>query len=751
MAALVATSPLTAALPRMNEDDFSRPGPKAADPGADACTQYAVGFWVVPGGRGCTASLRPLTADGVPAPFVVTARSFIDTSAPLDPDAAGVSSLVHFHPYGLGAKPGDCVGSGGINGAGGEIDEELIFTFDEPVRAADMVLGLNKIDFDQDAPVLFVSGADSSGFDFVIPGSEIQAAFAFTGPEVGLLRFADLSSLPDGLLVEAFKVRETAHKIYIHRFERRITCDDGNACTADSCDPELGCRFVDISAACDDGDGCTDDSCDPESGCVHVENVAPCGSESAFCDDCNLNHIRDACDITLGLLSDENNDGLPDECSRFGGGCGAEVPDWSCSANWNLGGVYPNNQGNSRYNVTLDQFDDVFLDLSVSIDSLRLLDHSVLKMTQMGTIGDLQIVTDGGLLNEGTILMAGDRLLDLTCGPVTIRNGTYARDPSAPPGSVNSVLNCETLTVLPGGRVLLDDFMAVNTAYDLIIDGSTAGPCTGDGGKTPPIVSSKRDSHFEVGGNLTIVGSSGFINQSIGTVGVAGHFHNFSTAPDCFDSSIGAVAMRGPGTQYFEVAAQDFGAFDAGFTHPDQHTNYSIGVLQVFANGPGHQVVFRNLFPNMIAAGPCAEALYVHVLVLHAGSVVTLDNVHVYYGSLVDAGGIVNVIGCGSLSQVAVSCLSSVNCSDDNVCTFDHCAGGFCAWSPVGFGNVDGSPGQSPNLDDILCTLAGFSSVQNCPNADLMPGCVGDGMITIDDILAILAAFSGADPCACQS
>lgn len=48
-----------------------------------------------------------------------------------------------------------------------------------------------------------------------------------------------------------------------------IICDDGNICTADSCDPLTG-HCVNAPLACDDGNSCTEDSCDPVTGCVHV-------------------------------------------------------------------------------------------------------------------------------------------------------------------------------------------------------------------------------------------------------------------------------------------------------------------------------------------------------------------------------------------------------------------------------------------------------------------------------------------------
>jgi hypothetical protein len=56
-------------------------------------------------------------------------------------------------------------------------------------------------------------------------------------------------------------------------------CDDNDPCTADACDPLLGCANVRFS--CDDGDLCTDDLCDPVLHCIHTNNTAPCDDGSA--------------------------------------------------------------------------------------------------------------------------------------------------------------------------------------------------------------------------------------------------------------------------------------------------------------------------------------------------------------------------------------------------------------------------------------------------------------------------------------
>jgi nitrous oxidase accessory protein NosD len=49
-----------------------------------------------------------------------------------------------------------------------------------------------------------------------------------------------------------------------------VNCNDGSACTADTCDPLSGCLNTNISATCDDGDACTADGCNAVSGCTNT-------------------------------------------------------------------------------------------------------------------------------------------------------------------------------------------------------------------------------------------------------------------------------------------------------------------------------------------------------------------------------------------------------------------------------------------------------------------------------------------------
>lgn len=103
---------------------------------------------------------------------------------------------------------------------------------------------------------------------------------------------------------------------------------------------------------------------------------------------------------------------------------------------------------------------------------------------------------------------------------------------------------------------------------------------------------------------------------------------------------------------------------------------------------------------------------------------------------------------------VGVPCGNNSDCvladdAPDAVCTFDRCVSGFCTQEPIEYGDVNGAGPNTPNLDDILCCLSGFSDFNACPNADIRPICSGNDIINLDDILGVLAAFGGADPCGC--
>jgi hypothetical protein len=58
-----------------------------------------------------------------------------------------------------------------------------------------------------------------------------------------------------------------------------LVCNDGNACTTESCDPATGCQSA--PTTCNDGNACTNDSCNSASGCAFTPNSNPCSDGNA--------------------------------------------------------------------------------------------------------------------------------------------------------------------------------------------------------------------------------------------------------------------------------------------------------------------------------------------------------------------------------------------------------------------------------------------------------------------------------------
>jgi cysteine-rich repeat protein len=52
-----------------------------------------------------------------------------------------------------------------------------------------------------------------------------------------------------------------------------LDCDDGVACTTDTCDTLDGCEHAPVNSACDDGVLCTQDVCDDQLGCVSLGDL----------------------------------------------------------------------------------------------------------------------------------------------------------------------------------------------------------------------------------------------------------------------------------------------------------------------------------------------------------------------------------------------------------------------------------------------------------------------------------------------
>ncbi len=151
-------------------------------------------------------------------------------------------------------------------------------------------------------------------------------------------------------------------------------CDDGNTCTADSCDPVTGacvhaassggepcvlddrCKagtcmegkcIIPANASCDDGNACTEDSCNPASGCEHKPlSDIPCddGSACTVDDTCT----GGAC-IGLPTNCDDGNICTLDGCNNITG-CWHDVTDNTCCE----GGVSKCDDGNPCTNDDCD-------------------------------------------------------------------------------------------------------------------------------------------------------------------------------------------------------------------------------------------------------------------------------------------------------------------------------------------------------------------------------------------------------------
>ena len=87
-------------------------------------------------------------------------------------------------------------------------------------------------------------------------------------------------------------------------------CDDGVACTTDTCDAVNGCQHSPNNGACDDGVACTTDTCDVVNGCQHSPNNGACDDGVACTTDtctaqgCQHSPNNGACDDGVACTTD---------------------------------------------------------------------------------------------------------------------------------------------------------------------------------------------------------------------------------------------------------------------------------------------------------------------------------------------------------------------------------------------------------------------------------------------------------------
>ncbi len=93
-------------------------------------------------------------------------------------------------------------------------------------------------------------------------------------------------------------------------------CDDGNACTTDTCDENNECARDDL--ICDDSDVCTTDSCDEATGCVFAQISCDSGE---ICDSTTGDCMVDPC---IGVVCDDDDDCTVNSCDPATGDCQAD-------------------------------------------------------------------------------------------------------------------------------------------------------------------------------------------------------------------------------------------------------------------------------------------------------------------------------------------------------------------------------------------------------------------------------------------
>ncbi len=96
-----------------------------------------------------------------------------------------------------------------------------------------------------------------------------------------------------------------------------VVCDDGNFCTFDTCDPATGCVFSESALPCDDDNPCTEDACEPAEGCVYEPNTLPCddGNACTFWGVC----AGGACQAGDPVVCDDVNPCTDDGCDPITG------------------------------------------------------------------------------------------------------------------------------------------------------------------------------------------------------------------------------------------------------------------------------------------------------------------------------------------------------------------------------------------------------------------------------------------------
>ncbi len=347
----------------------------------------------------------------------------------------------------------------------------------------------------------------------------------------------------------------------------------------------------------------------------------------------------DIWDTTPGSYPDNNPGGVPGKCARLDGA-------------------------------------DVYLDKSIEVDGLELINGAVLRLKRPIPT-DLSIKDPGAIVNQGQILVNRRNTIHVPGGQMELDvAGQYKAGTDNVLASAEMEADGVTLLPTPCGQaeemsisqsmrvVCTGDFVMDGTDPQVVCDPGEIEPGKAIGGKTPPVLrvgtdrySGTAKSGLELPASLRIDGSFQMLTTAVvgircqgTTVALRGHFDNQSTHPEWFDWPAGTLRLEGTSAQTFEVGGVDSDPpLVDPFNYGDPpHTNFFIREVQVSSKST---VTFQNLHVNTNGntPGACEEALYVQRLVLENGGIMTLDNVRIYAAHFVGDEGNVIELGCGEL------------------------------------------------------------------------------------------------------
>ncbi len=446
---------------------------------------------------------------------------------------------------------------------------------------------------------------------------------------------------------DAFEVaiRPDPETIIVDVLGRRIPLLVGPSClllVGSDCQPNA------VPDACDI-------DCGPPMGACDIPN---CGISA----DCNLNGVPDECDIMNGTSSDVIPPlGVPDECVFWIDDAG----NWFDGFNWSSG-QFPNPAQNATIGIPTA---NVLLDGEAAVQSLTVSGNALFRLASPGPGVSLNVLGNGGVLNNATIQNGGNNQLAVMLG--TFRVGTTGTYEGAPGGPLpnQSRLLAQRVEVSPTDRTAtatatfvggvdlqidLTDSMQMIVAGDFVADGTETIigllPLLAEGAKVgpinPPTISVRDMALMSVGGDFVLQKAVQIKYGGVSAVGptfsasleLAGDFVNETLYPAIFDWLEGKIVINGVAPQEFEVGGEDRGSKLTGFIQ-----NFAIGRIEVTT---GATVTFNDTLSNVTgAAGDTGEVLYVCELVLEAGSTINVVDTIIYYKSLQDNGATIDVPG----------------------------------------------------------------------------------------------------------